>query len=70
MNAKMIRIVSKIHALTSKGWEYPEAEWRVIRHLDRKPAGPDILAAYERFCAEFDAECSGCYSTPCICDPE
>jgi hypothetical protein len=54
MNAMMLRVVSKIHELTSEGVEYPEAEWLVIQNMGCKPAGARILAAYNRYVDEFD----------------
>ena len=67
MTEKMLRIVRDIHALTAGagGWEYADAEWRVVMNVRTPPSGEAILAAYLDY-----AECEGCYETPCICSPD
>lgn len=62
------KLARKILKLTERGMEYPEAEWEVIKGLKRKPAGNDLLEAYDKLCE--DGLCYGCYREPCVCLPD
>ncbi len=39
-------LAHKIHGLVDDGWEYSEAEWEAIKHMDNPPAYEELLEAY------------------------
>jgi hypothetical protein len=45
--SKIINLAHKIHDLVDQGWEYPEAEWEVVKNLRNKPTGEQLLQAYD-----------------------
>ena len=43
----IIHLAHKIHDLVDQGWEYPEAEWEVIRGRANRPSSEELLQAYD-----------------------
>jgi hypothetical protein len=44
--SKVIYLAHKIHDLVDKGWEYPEAEWEVVKNLNHSPSSNELMQAY------------------------
>jgi len=44
--SKLIELAHRIHDLVDDGWEYPGAEWAVIKDLKDAPNGEELLQAY------------------------
>jgi hypothetical protein len=44
--SNLIALAHKIHDLVDEGWEYPDAEWEVVKSHTNPPTSEDLLQAY------------------------